>query len=139
MITKKQIKLFTERFAIQPNGCWDWTWNKDKDKDGYGLFHARPHQKAHRFSYEMFKGEFDKSLYVCHTCDNPSCVNPDHLWLGTVKDNNNDTLTKNRHAKQKRNNYCMRGHEFTEENTLKNPARKHRTCKKCFYANRKKK
>jgi hypothetical protein len=136
MIKNTQIELFKTRYEISENGCWNWTWKKDKD--GYGQFHARPnHQRAHRFAYEVFYGEFDYNLLVCHKCDNPSCVNPKHLFLGTNKDNINDMLKKNRYAKIKRNNKCMRGHEMTTENTLKIPSMKQRTCKKCYYLNQK--
>lgn len=51
---------------------------------------------ASRVAFSLFKGELKKGLYVCHTCDNVSCVNPDHLWLGTPKQNKVDSVKKGR-------------------------------------------
>lgn len=76
-----------------PNGCWEWT--KAKDHDGYGL--TRFNGKmigAHRLSYLAHKGSIPAGLFVCHTCDNPSCCNPDHLWLGTNQENQIDLRDK---------------------------------------------
>lgn len=86
-----------ERFLLgistemNENDCWIWA--KAKDKDGYGQF---DNMRSHRFSYVLFKGEIPVNMIVCHSCDNPSCVNPDHLWIGTHKDNALDRDLKNR-------------------------------------------
>lgn len=85
------------------NGCWIWPLSKDKDGYGfiklykhYGLKEERKQLRVHRVSYEIFKGKISDNLYVCHKCDNPSCCNPDHLFLGSPKDNAHDSLSKNR-------------------------------------------
>lgn len=82
---------------INPNGCWEW--QKGKIKRGYGVIHLSKEKRrilAHRLSYEIFIGEFDQDLFVCHKCDNPSCINPDHLFLGTPLDNALDCQNKGR-------------------------------------------
>jgi len=76
--------------------CWEWIGKKDKD--GYGIFIINNITKVHRAVYEFYNGQFPKNLMVCHKCDNPSCCNPDHLFLGTAKDNKQDAVNKKRHA-----------------------------------------
>jgi hypothetical protein len=82
-------------------GCFEWT----SSLDGWGYGHIRLEKgkkiRAHRFSYLNFKGEIPDGMLVCHSCDNPKCVNPDHLWLGTNKDNSEDMVKKGRHPWRK--------------------------------------
>lgn len=86
-------------------GCWEWTGIKDHK--GYGQFQesyfngvkrAQKHRKAHRFSFSIKNGEIPKGMIICHKCDNPCCVNPDHLFMGTDKTNKEDCVSKVRHA-----------------------------------------
>jgi len=70
--------------------CWEWI--RYKDRDGYG---------AHKLSYKLFKGEIEKGKCVCHHCDDPSCVNPNHLYLATIGQNNTDRRLKGRKSKGK--------------------------------------
>ena len=78
------------------DNCIEWT--KSKDRDGYGLhWNGTKMVRAHRVAYEEYYGSFDSELSVCHICDNPSCVNPKHLFLGTQQDNMNDRKQKNRY------------------------------------------
>lgn len=89
---------FYRRFTREVSGCWEWV--SHRDKDGYGILPANgPAIRAHRFSFEHFnKTKIDQGMVVCHSCDNPSCVNPEHLFLGTVKDNCQDMISKGRDA-----------------------------------------
>lgn len=91
----------TERFwskvdtSAGPNGCW--LWQGALLPKGYGQF-TIGHQRgyAHRFSYELAHGPVPPDMFVCHTCDNPRCVNPAHLFSGTTLDNVRDKVAKGR-------------------------------------------
>lgn len=106
---KKRNRIYTriplhERFWQNVNktdDCWLWTGAVRSDsKFPYGVINSGGHGgkalRAHRLSYEMHHGEIPKGYFVCHRCDNPRCVNPDHLFLGTNKDNMVDCKAKGR-------------------------------------------
>lgn len=87
---------FESKFIPEPNtGCWLWLGASDKNGRGK-LTINRKNFNAHRISYEIYKGKIKSGLFVCHSCDTPACVNPEHLWLGTQKDNMRDMGDKKR-------------------------------------------
>ena len=77
-----------------------WIWKRSKTKSGYGVFNlSGKFIRAHRFSWLWHNGDISKGICVCHSCDNPICVNPKHLWLGTPTQNNLDRDKKGRTSK----------------------------------------
>lgn len=83
---------------VTSTGCWEWS--KWRDRDGYGnIRYGKGSRRAHRRSYEAFKGPIPKGLVVRHLCDNPPCCNPDHLEVGTNADNVRDREVRGRGAK----------------------------------------
>ena len=100
---------FIERTKITP-GCWQWQGHVNHD--GYGYLYI--HQKfifAHRVSWLLHYGDIPNGQEVCHHCDNPPCVNPEHLFLGTQAENVADMVAKGRQYNAN-NPYCSQGHLF---------------------------
>jgi hypothetical protein len=111
-----------------PHLCWEWTGAIATS--GYGVLGAQaPSRKtvyAHRLAWEMFRGPIlPATPFVLHHCDNPRCVNPWHLWLGTHQDNMDDMAAKGRRSThsgfavfQAAKTHCPQGHPYDEANTV---------------------
>ncbi len=110
--------------------CWGWTGTKHQF--GYGSFSFKSKKiNAHRFSYIVHCGPIPNGMCVLHKCDIPECVNPDHLFLGTQKDNMEDMASKGRKGKNQNDGktHCIEGHSLSGDNLRIFKGK--RSCKKC--------
>jgi hypothetical protein len=123
-------KSIVGKYSVSESGCW--IWNHAKRRDGYGIvFHeGKPAVSAHRIMLSVKLGrKIRKGMCSCHACDNKSCVNPEHLWEGTKKQNTRDAIKKGRMATGERHGThtnpesVMRGEEnpssVLDENTVR--------------------
>ena len=114
---KPPLQRFIDNVKINKNGCWEWQGYKNKA--GYGVLGNGKNKTelAHRYFYKHYIGdEIPQGLQVLHKCDNPACIYPKHLFLGTDKDNVKDKISKNRQA-------CVKGNKnpkskLTEKDVL---------------------
>jgi len=108
-----------------------WVWTGIQDPQGYGRLGG--HRLAHRQSWEMANGTIEGGLWVLHHCDNPPCVNPAHLYLGTVKENVRDAVERGRMRGPSPREVCSKGHSMEGDNLklVMDHGYLSRRCRKC--------
>lgn len=134
-MTKEEIetiknKLLARVYISKETGCWEWLGARTHG--GYGMLVLRniPNARTryvHRLSYIVHIGLFNETLDVCHKCDNPPCINPHHLWLGTHAQNMKDSSQKGRRTRS----HCKRGHPLNNESVYIQKKTGFRFCLNC--------
>lgn len=117
--------------AEQQGECLVWTWGKDKDGYGKLKWQGRD-RRAHQVAHELAIGPIPEGLGVLHRCHNTSCIRPEHLYAGDGSQNMADMVDAGR-AREQTKTHCLRGHEFTPENTYvrKDKGKGKRGCREC--------
>lgn len=119
------------RDDCMPDGCHIWTASKNKSDLGYGkIKNCGKYVLASRASYVIYNGEIPHGMQVCHRCDNPPCVNPAHLFLGTNRDNQLDAVAKGRQVHAAKT-HCPQGHEYAGDNLVVDKQTNWRKCRIC--------
>lgn len=134
-VVRPLAERFWEKVTIAgPDECWPWTAST---RSGYGVFSINGTRRpAPQVAWELRHGEpFPEAMRACHTCDNPPCCNPAHIWPGTQQDNIRDAVAKGRIDPKRgpRITHCKRGHELTPENRYTRPGGRYQ-CRTCWQA-----
>lgn len=139
-MTARDVARFDEMHIAEPNtGCLLWIGRADAK--GYGLlWTGSTTARAHRFAWQRIHGPIPDGLCICHHCDTPACVNTDHLFLGTVADNNHDMARKGRaRSPLSDRTHCPHGHPYSGANVRTyvwaQDGRRRRSCVACSKTN----
>lgn len=125
------FERYKSRTIVDENGCW--LWQGFVHKTGYGdTAYRGKNMKAHRAMFIVAKEPVPDGLNVLHTCDVRNCINPDHLWLGTISDNKQDELAKGRNYEANRT-HCPKGHSYAEHG-IRHGRNAWRVCALCVRA-----
>ena len=128
-IAPRAIRRFWDH-VDKSGDCWQWTGATNAK--GYGVW-SQPGFKglAHRYSLTLIEQPFD-GAFACHHCDNPSCVNPEHLYWGTVRDNSRDMRVRKRGKNANTlKTHCAKGHELSGDNLRIVGSAERRQCRTC--------
>lgn len=110
--TQELVERFLAQVEKRETGCHEWTGHTT---EGYGGLNINGKgYRAHRVSYRFFVGPIPDGLMVLHKCDNTRCVNPEHLFVGTARDNVHDMISKGRDSFGEPKEFCLRGHKLSE-------------------------
>jgi len=111
---------FHSKYTVdEKSGCWMWT--AAINEKGYGMIglpRTNKISRAHRVSWELHNGKIPVGLFVLHKCDTPLCVNPEHLFIGTLKDNSQDMVSKGRGVTPDNRGERATWHKLTEAQAL---------------------
>ena len=131
-----EVRFWAKVEKRGPNECWPWRAKRQMRGGDYGHFESK---LAHRIAFELHYGIAPGNKCVCHSCDNPPCCNPAHLWLGTRKENMDDMRRKGREpAIQRRHRsgppeHCRKcGHRRTDDYVFRQYGKECRRCRACL-------
>lgn len=129
-----QVRFFALVDRRGDDECWPWLGKVDRKGRGHWSPRA-PGWIASRVAWSIANGRDPQGYFVCHSCDEPSCVNPAHLWLGNNAANMADAKAKGRMANQSVT-HCPQGHEYSPENTRVRITKRGWTHRKCLTCDR---
>lgn len=129
-LTEEQLKRFWAKVDKKAdNGCWEWIAGRNSRE--YGNFKLNGKTvTASRVVWMLNHGEISSDIFVCHSCDNPPCVNPNHLFISDNQGNVDDMIRKKRHRNQVKTHCGKCSREYSIENTYHRSSG-HRACKYC--------
>lgn len=135
-----EVRLREVGWTVTDAGCWEWNGKRRgrTPETSYGIFNAKllgySDARAHRAMYECFVEPIPEGMQIRHKCDNPPCVNPDHLIPGTALDNSRDMVERRRHWRHDWNR-CDKGHDLTLPGAVRREKNVNR-CAECDHANK---